>query len=93
MFLFAEEIAAAGALIEAPSSALGFWGCVAQLSAPCWVERESSEANPAGAPYLEWGFVCETEGGRRVSSIPDGATAAPHLRGPRGIIGRLFREK
>ena len=52
--------AAAGALIKASPMVPVAWelierflGSVAQLSAPCWVERASSEANTAGTPQRE----------------------------------------
>ena len=55
--LCSDNNAAARASIKASSRAPAvlvliesFWGCVAQLSAAYWVERVSSEANPADAP-------------------------------------------
>ena len=55
--LFLDNNAASGALIKGSSRVLivlamieSFWGCLARLSASCWVERVASEANPADAP-------------------------------------------
>ena len=55
--LFLGNIAASGALIKGSSRVLvvlamigSFWGCMARLSASCWVERVASGANPADAP-------------------------------------------
>ena len=54
---FMDNNVAAGAILKAPSRvhvALAiiesFWGCVAQLSASCCVDRVSPEAKPAGSP-------------------------------------------
>ena len=55
--LFMDNNAASGALIKGSSRVLivlatieSFWGCMARLSASCWVERVASDANPADAP-------------------------------------------
>ena len=57
IMLFLDNNAASGALIKGSSRVLivlamieSFWGCLARLSASCWVERVASEANPADAP-------------------------------------------
>ena len=58
---FLDNNAAAVALMEASSKVPGalaiiesFRGYAAQLSASCWVEMVSSEANPAGGPERNW---------------------------------------
>ena len=55
--LVPDKNAAAAALTKASSRVAAilalmgrFWGCIAQPSASCWVERASSEASPAGTP-------------------------------------------
>ena len=57
IMLFLDNNAASGALIKGSSRVLvvlatieSFWGCMARLSASCWVERVAPGANPAGAP-------------------------------------------
>ena len=57
IMLFMDNNAASGALIKGSSRVLivlamieSFWGCMARLSASCWVERVASGANPADAP-------------------------------------------
>ena len=73
MVLCIDKNAAAGVLIKASSRAPvvlalieGFRGCVAQLSAPCWAERASSEANSGDARSRN----------RPLFAKADGATAA-----------------
>ena len=57
MILFLDNNAASGAMIKASSRVKiilaiteCFWQHVAQLGASCWIERVTSEANPADAP-------------------------------------------
>ena len=82
IMLFLDNNAASGALIGGSSRILvvlamieSFWGCMARLSASCWVERVASGANPAGAPSR--GELGE----RRASAPREGFTVVPDIHG------------
>ena len=65
------------------------------LSASCWAERASSEANTAGAPQREKPAFYKAEGRRCVGFTPDGAPAAPAPQGPRKLLNdfHMARDK
>ena len=84
--------AAAGALIEASPEiqmilALieRFRGCMAQLSAACWVARVASDANPADAPSRDTPMFRTPDVERDLASLPMG------LR-PRRVLGDKVKQ-